>query len=559
MKHSLNDVHRLGKALGGGSLGSLPALFSHGDMPADLLRESARRMGLACLIYAFTYTAAFYGPAIATYLADGTIADHVASRRSIVAVASILLALLTFALSRIDRIPATTLLDLGLVFLVVGSAGISVPSVYGSFSVWDPELFENIGYFGIPWECNWIVIFPLIAPNVPRKILAASLLAASPGLVTILVSKANGATSAEAPLSFFVTYYLFSTYLCAFLAYLGSKVLWRYGARLKEAREFGQYELEELLGKGGMGEVWRASHRMLARPAAIKLIRPESLGDDEAARRTVLRRFEREARATARLRSVHTIDVFDFGHADDGSFYYVMELLDGMDLDTLVKHTGSLPPGRVVSLLRQACHSLGDAHARGMVHRDVKPANLFVCRLGPDVDFLKVLDFGLVKSADGFGGDATKLTREGVTFGTPGCMPPEMAVGGRAIDARADVYGLGCVAYWLLTGVPVFVGETPLATVLHHVKTEPVPPSQRSEIAVPEALEAIVIDCLAKDPADRPQSAAALDRRLADCELPQPWTPADAAAWWSLHRPIPEEGADEPLGLTDSAAIGPSR
>ncbi|NIW35429.1 MAG: protein kinase, partial [Gemmatimonadetes bacterium] len=172
----------------------------------------------------------------------------------------------------------------------------------------------------------------------------------------------------------------------------------------------GSYQLVEPLGVGGMGEVWRAYHRMLARPAAVKLIRPEVLGGDQTTRQVVLTRFQREAEATAALRSVHTIQLHDFGVTEDGSFYYVMELLDGLSFKDLVERFGPIPSGRVVYLLRQACHSLGEAHQRGMIHRDVKPANLYTCRLGPDHDFVKVLDFGLVKSTDDAFPGATELT-----------------------------------------------------------------------------------------------------------------------------------------------------
>jgi serine/threonine-protein kinase len=286
-----------------------------------------------------------------------------------------------------------------------------------------------------------------------------------------------------------------------------------------------------------MGEVWVARHRQLARPAAIKLIRPELLGTDARSREAVSRRFEREARATAGLRSVHTVDIYDFGRSDDGAFFYVMELLDGMSLDQMVKRHGPLSAERTVYLLRQVCHSLGEAHRHDLIHRDIKPANIFVCRLGPDYDFVKVLDFGLVKHGGALE-QQTELTADGSTAGTPAYMAPEMATASGQIDGRVDLYALGCVAYWMLTGQQVFEAETSIATILKHVRDEPVPPSQRTEMPIPPELDAIILDCLAKDPAARPQTAAELTRRLAAIQFAQPWSCERGHDWWRLHQSL---------------------
>lgn len=305
------------------------------------------------------------------------------------------------------------------------------------------------------------------------------------------------------------------------------------------ARRFGSYELVELLGQGGMGEVWRARHAMLSRHAAVKLIRPEALGEGRTTRSaTVMRRFEREAQATSALRSPHTVELYDFGVGEGGTFYYVMELLEGLNLKTLVEQFGPVRPERVVYLLQQACDSLGEAHARDLVHRDVKPANLFVCKLGLKHDFVKVLDFGLVKPRPQPGLVESQLTTDGTAPGSPAFMPPEIAEGAQTIDARADIYALGCVAYWLLTGQLVFVGDTPLAVVLQHVQAAPVPPSQRTEIEIPEALEALVMRCLEKDPAARPQSAKALAAALKAIPFEEPWDEDRAEHWWKTHSPV---------------------
>jgi len=258
-----------------------------------------------------------------------------------------------------------------------------------------------------------------------------------------------------------------------------------------------------------------------------------------------VRRFEREAQDTATLGSTHTIDVYDFGIAEDGNFYYVMELLKGLSLERFVKDFGPMEPARVVYLLRQVCHSLNEAHGRGLIHRDIKPANIFVCRLGPDDDFVKVLDFGLVKHFEA-PVPGTMLTVEGLTAGTPAYMAPEIAMGSPGVDGRADLYSLGCVAYYLLTGQPVFSGDTAVATVLAHVKDEPIPPSARSEFQVPFALDRLILDCLAKDPASRPATAAVLGQRLAAAVPDEIWTPEAAHAWWELHH----------VSLFESAAAG---
>jgi serine/threonine-protein kinase len=280
-----------------------------------------------------------------------------------------------------------------------------------------------------------------------------------------------------------------------------------------------------------MGEVYRATHRMLARPAAIKLIRPEMLAGGGEDAQLAVRRFRREAEAAANLRSPHTVEIYDFGVTEDATLYFVMELLDGLDLDTLVKEHGPLPPARVIHIVQQVCDSLEEAHARGLVHRDIKPANIHVGRVGMQDDFVKVLDFGLVKPASVSLGDPTLATAAGLTPGTPAYMAPEMALGER-IDGRADLYALGCVAYFLLTGKLVFEGDNLIQVVVKHLHEPPVPPSARVELPIPAALDAVVLACLVKSPADRIRSAAELRRALGSVSLP-PWGDEQAAGWWS--------------------------
>src|SRR6185503_18358029 len=306
------------------------------------------------------------------------------------------------------------------------------------------------------------------------------------------------------------------------------------------------YRLGELLGRGGMGEVYKASHRMLARPAAIKLIRPEMLGGKETAVATrAIARFRREAEAAARLRSPHTVDLYDFGVTEDQTFYLVMEFLEGMDLESLVRQHGPMPAPRVIHVLRQVCDSFEEAHARGLVHRDIKPANIHIGRVGCREDFVKVLDFGLVKTA-AVGAAQSLATIEGVIMGTPAYMAPEMALGDH-VDARADLYALGCVAYYLLTGDQVFTGDTVLKVITQHLQAVPVPPSERTELPIPATLEHLVLACLAKKPDDRPQNARQLALSL-DAIDGMTWDEDEASRWWSRHHP-PQASASEAITI----------
>jgi serine/threonine-protein kinase len=333
--------------------------------------------------------------------------------------------------------------------------------------------------------------------------------------------------------------------LAVVLAYFASRVVYGLNIDVVRARRMGSYHIVEQLGRGGMGEVWKAEHAMLARPAAIKFIPPEMLASSEKESPDVgLRRFEKEAQATASLRSPHTIDLYDFGRADDGTFYYVMELLDGLDLEALVESYGPVPSERAIHLLRQVCRSLAEAHETGLIHRDIKPANIFVCRYGLESDFVKVLDFGLVKSQRDANQADLKLTSRNVVGGTPTFMAPEQALGRQDVDSRADLYSLGCVAYWLLTGRMVFEAETALEIITHHLRSAPAPPSMYAETAVPEDLDQLVLRCLEKAPENRPASAVALEQHLAAIELPDHWTQERASRWWDVHQPVGRLGPE---------------
>jgi len=318
--------------------------------------------------------------------------------------------------------------------------------------------------------------------------------------------------------------------------------------QLDEGVPLGLYRLMEKLGEGGMGEVWRARHQLLARPCAVKVIRPERLG--ESNREKTIERFRLEARTIARLSSPNTVRLFDFGVTDSDSFYFVMELLEGLDLASLVERFGPLPAERAIDVLRQACRSLAEAHDEGLLHRDIKPHNLFLCRLGLDVDVLKVLDFGLVKSVREANAN---LTADGILTGTPAYMPPERVQGGDA-DERSDIYALGCVAYWMLTGKTVFTGD-PMAMMLHHVRTAPQAPSKSAPGAIPQRLDEIVLACLEKSPDLRPQSAIDLWHQLGDVKVTTPWTVERAEGWW--REQLPARAGRSPGGDTTGELSGP--
>jgi serine/threonine-protein kinase len=289
-----------------------------------------------------------------------------------------------------------------------------------------------------------------------------------------------------------------------------------------EARKLGQYVLKEKLGDGGMGEVYLAQHMLLRRPCALKLIRPERAGDLKN-----LRRFEREVQATATLTHPNTVQVYDYGHTEDGTFYYVMEFLPGLTLDLLVKQAGPLPPARAIHFLRQVCGALAEAHAGGLIHRDIKPGNVMICERGGTPDVAKLLDFGLVlPPTEGLESD--KLTQDGTVAGTPAYLSPEQAGGREAVGAGSDIYGVGALAYFLLTGRPPFAGRTGVRLIAAHLYEVPEPLS-RHRPDVPADLEAVILRCLAKDPDARFPDADSLNAALSSCAAAGQWTASDAA------------------------------
>jgi len=510
-----------------------------GRLPDDLLEVQLRRFEL--------FTGIGAGLWMLGLLMDGvvlpaTVGVVVPGITLVIEGFGVLISLGLFLYVRYGACTPQTKSDFSLWYMLTNAAAVALMNTI----VRVPKV-EDMGH--LSWITIIILISSMIMPNTPRKTLIASLVAASMDPIGIWIAHLRGfpVPSIAGTIAFYMP-----NYACAIVATLPSHFLQRITRRLREAEDLGSYRLIERLGQGGMGEVWRARHRLLASDAAIKLVRPEVLGagtvDDE---KLLLRRFEREARATAALSSPHTIRIFDFGATDDGTFYYVMEMLTGRDLESLVRDFGPLPANRVLYLLRQACHSLADAHARGLVHRDIKPANIYVCRMGLDYDFVKVLDFGLVKfKTPVHGAGQSLLTMDNRASGTPAYMAPEIILGEADVDRRADVYALGCVAYFLLTGQLVFEADTPMKMLLQHVQEKPIPPSQRTELPIPPELDALIMSCLEKDPKKRPQSAEELLQFRWDCRTCERWTNGMANAWWEVHLP----DLTGPLTLEDAAA-----
>ena len=436
-------------------------------------------------------------------------------------VANVLVSLTLLAAARSTRLSTTAAMRTGLIGLVAYCVVISF--FIARFR------YLHYGAPGDPtWTCVLLVTFPLLVPGRARPVALTLTLGALTGpLGALWVANTTAFELGGAQ----VFGYAISPSFSAFMGYLGSRYVYRLGLDVGRAQRLGSYRLVRQLGEGGMGEVWEAEHALLARPAAIKLIRSSESGGDPADAAAARRRFEREAAATAGLRSPHTVEVFDFGVSEDGRFYYAMELLDGHDLDALVRQHGPMPPERVVHVLRQLLHSLREAHTAGIVHRDIKPANVFLCHYGLDTDFVKVLDFGVARDLH-----ATELlTSELHVPGTPSYMAPEAHLREAGIDERGDIYSVACLAFFLLTGRRVYEGPTAAAQIVAHA-TDPIPlVSDHSAYPVPKELERLLYHALAKLPEDRIPDATTFLRRLDKVTLKRRWTQARATRWWASH------------------------
>jgi serine/threonine-protein kinase len=430
--------------------------------------------------------------------------------------------------ARRNSVPPSRLHTLGLIYQVIICFQISLSMMWQWY-------LQKGSVPPLTWAPLVIVLFPLIMPGPPRRMLTAAIVAGAMSPLALLVL--DLATEVKPAGEDYLRTFITSGFSVVF-AYYGARVIYRLGRQVAAARELGSYRLEERLGQGGMGEVWRARHRMLARPAAIKLIRASGSANGRSpSSRDMVQRFEREAQVIARLRSPHTVDLFDYGVAENGSFYYVMELLEGLDADRLVRRFGPVSAARAIYLLTQVCHSLSEAESCGLIHRDIKPANIFLCRYGQDCDFVKVLDFGLVKTINQSPSAGLALTGENTVQGTPAFIAPEQALGRPDVDGRLDIYAVGCVAFWLLTGKLVFTADTAMGYLTHHIHTSPPRPSSLTELPVPGALDEVILSCLAKDPAERPSNAGELSLRLSALECTKEWDEHRAREWWDRHQP----------------------
>ena len=500
-----------------------PGAGRHG-LPQDLLKEASRRLGIMALLGAVLWII-------------GSVLIHIAFRLmyndplwlrpqlpDLIAVISSTVSFLLYFYTRKSTRGPGFILDLGYAYLIFTAVALGIVWHWKAGPVEWPTI-PMMSWIGVV-----VMMFAAIVPSTPRRTLITGLIAVSMGPLGMYIVKARGLWNYGSDWNLFVMHY--PDYLLVGIAVVISHVVIKLGRQVGKARELGSYQVGDLLGKGGMGEVYRATHRMLARPAAIKLIRPETLaGSDPGARELAIKRFRREAEVAASLRSPHTVALYDFGVTEEETLYFVMELLEGMNLETLVREHGRVLPGRAIYILRQVCDSLQEAHVRGLVHRDIKPANIHIGRLGLRHDFVKVLDFGLVKNVKTTGSDLSLATGLGGTPGTPDYMAPEMTMG-EQIDPRADLYALGCVGYFLLTGKLVFEATNMFHMIARHLNDIPVPPSQRAGIVLPPELDSLILSCLEKQPDRRPHSAAELQAALSGIPV-EPWGEPQAEAWWN--------------------------
>ncbi len=500
-------------------------------LPPDLLNRAATRLQILAWLYAFTFLMAGFISQLA--LPQGRQHLFKGPTNWAPGVVSIAVAVAVALAIRMFRLRPATVMVLALGFEVVSSYGIA-----GAEFLHPLGMHADVSWVGLSWVAVWMLLFNVVVPTKPRYAVVAALISVTsvPVMVLLAISIFHPVWRPTGLMIFIG--FGFPYILVVVMAYVGVRIVYNLGAEVTRAREMGSYRLEERLGEGGMGEVWKASHRLLARPAAIKLIRSSIGANATSASDDVRRRFEREAQVIAQLRSPHTVTLFDFGMTADGTFYYVMELLDGLDTDGLIRRFGPMPAERVVHVLRQMCHSLSEAGSCGLVHRDIKPANIFLCRYGEDHDFVKVLDFGIAKVPHETSPETqTAITVPHVIQGTPAFIAPEQAMGEEAVDARADIYSTGCVAYWLLTGQLVFTADTAMKVLLAHAHTPPARPSSRTELPIPADLDRLVMSCLAKNRDERPSSAGDLLQRLDAIAVEHQWTEDRARAWWQTHLP----------------------
>lgn len=412
--------------------------------------------------------------------------------------------------------------DVGLPLVVFGAMAALSPTVPGAMALY---------FFPLLISALLLVVRAAVVPSPARRTLVIGLTSAVPVVISGYVLAVKARATLLVPLYVVVGGEVVWCLALAFATTNVSRVIYGLHREIASARRLGQYVLGDLIGEGGMGAVYRAQHAMLRRPTAVKLLLPERAGPENIAR------FEREVQLTARLTHPNTVAVYDYGRTPNGVFYYAMELLDGLSLEELVRTHGPQPEARVVHLLLQAVAALMEAHSLGLIHRDVKPANILLCERGGTPDMVKLLDFGLVKSL--LPSQNPDLTHTDAITGTPHYLAPESITDPASVDARVDLYALGGVGYYLITGQPVFDGRSVLELCGHHLHSTPEPPSERLGRPVLPELEALVLRCLAKDRDARPRDAHELHELLLTCEKLAPWSRAEAQAFWRGFRDRP--------------------
>jgi eukaryotic-like serine/threonine-protein kinase len=437
--------------------------------------------------------------------------------------ATLVVSLAAWQVCRRRRSLSTRLLELidaaavGLVVLGFAAQALFVP----------PAFAGEVSHSLVLVFTHMVIVRAVVVPSTAVHSAVVSLIASLPAVAAIL--RLSPPPGADPVVTWNDRLWSGLWTACAIVvAALVSHVIYGLRKEIQQARHLGQYTLEEKLGEGGMGSVYRARHAMLRRPTAIKLVPPEKSSP------AALARFEREVQLTASLSHPNTVSVFDYGHTPDGIFYYAMEYLEGTDLDGLVRGDGPQPPARVVHVLRQVASALVEAHGIGLIHRDIKPENIILCERGGMPDVAKVVDFGLVRDLEPASG--ARLTQANVVQGTPLYLSPEAIRAPDEVDARSDLYGLGAVGYYLVTGTHVFGGATAVEVCSHHLHTRPQSPAERLGGPVPAGLERLILACLEKEPAKRPASAADLRDALEDLDDVGRWGESEARAWWERWR-----------------------
>jgi len=494
------------------------------SLPADLVTASGRRVRIAALAFAAVWVVMLVlaNPLARLMTGDRAIGGAWPMPGNLLALVGLVLSLALAGYASRQGAPPSRILWLAVAHQIV-TAGLL--ALINNWAPDAPGLALSTLVLILP-------IYPAIAPIPFRWLAIAAFVSASMDPLAWMFADWRG--SAVERTHFIHVADFAVTYVAAAISLMPATIIRGLGRQVQEARSVGSYTLGKLLGKGGMGEVYEATHRLLARKAAVKLVLRQA-DEEPGANVRALERFRREAAVAAALTSPHTIELYDFGVREDGQYYYVMEMLEGMDLQEMVDRHGPLPPARVAHFLHQSAKSLAEAHEFGMVHRDIKPSNLFVSRRGLELDFIKVLDFGIVKlGADRPPvQDELKLTMVEAPIGTPAFMPPEGVEGAGHLSAASDIYSLGCTAFWMLTGELPFRAGSLMQMLYKHVNEAPRKPSAVHGTAIPAELDELVLRCLSKSPATRPADGKALLAEMEPIAAAHPWGQADAHRWWA--------------------------